>query len=63
MTPADLKAYRARMGFTQGTLAKKLGRHIRTIAGYERGQNTIPRVVELAVIKLAEDWASKDPFE
>lgn len=52
MTPATLKHARARLGLSQTGLARELGLHLRTIAGYERGQNPIPRVVSLAIAYL-----------
>lgn len=52
MTPDAMRAARNRLQLTQTGLAERLGLHIRTIAGYERGQNPIPRHIELAIETL-----------
>lgn len=52
MTPSTLKTARQRLGLSQTALARELGLHLRTIAGYERGQNPVPRHVALAVAYL-----------
>lgn len=52
MTPAAMRAARNRLHLTQTGLAEKLGLHLRTIAGYERGQNPIPHHIGLAIEAL-----------
>lgn len=52
MTPDAMRQARERLRLTQTGLAQKLGLHLRTIAGYERGQNPIPRHIELAIETL-----------
>lgn len=60
MTPAALRAARERLKLTQQGLAERLGLHVRTIAGYERGQNAIPRHIALAIETLETRYA--DPL-
>jgi DNA-binding XRE family transcriptional regulator len=46
--PADFRAWRERMGWTQGQAAAALDLSRRTIIGYEQGKPPIPRTVALA---------------
>lgn len=48
MTAADLKAWRTRLGMTQGKAAAALGLSLRAIQNYEGGFRPIPLPVELA---------------
>lgn len=53
MTPADVVALRARLGWTQQQLADAIGMHVNTVACMERGVKPItPRTV--AVLELVE---------
>lgn len=49
MTPAELKATRARLGLSQPALARLLGVHPLTVSKWERGLHHIPKMVELAL--------------
>lgn len=46
MTPAELLAARERLCMTQRELAEAIGRHVNTVARYERGELDIPPIVE-----------------
>lgn len=48
MTPADLRAFRKRLGLTQTEAAEAMGLTKQAIYLYESGRNPIPRLVELA---------------
>jgi transcriptional regulator with XRE-family HTH domain len=52
MTPDTLKTKRKGLGLSQTALARALGLHLRTIAGYELGHYPVPRHVALAVAYL-----------
>ena len=49
MRKRELVAARAKLGVSQATLAKLIGKHRGTVACYEIGTLAIPRTVELAV--------------
>lgn len=49
MTPADLKALRAKLKWTQQQLADYLQVHKLTVSKWERGTVPIPHMVELAL--------------
>jgi DNA-binding XRE family transcriptional regulator len=55
-----MKQARQRLGLTQTGLAQKLGLHLRTIAGYETGQNDIPHHIGLAIETL--ETRNADPL-
>lgn len=46
MTPAALKAARTRLGFTQRSLAARLGVSRRTVIRYEAGDRPVPGPVK-----------------
>lgn len=52
MEPNDLKAWRAKRGLSQRSLAEAIGYHWRTIQEYEKGAIMIPRKFELVLIGL-----------
>ena len=57
MTPAQLKAWRTRLGITQRAAAAKLGIGFSTLQGYEKGERSgepvrIPLYIELATNHL-----------
>lgn len=52
MTPHDLRAWRARMGWTQRELALALGRTVSWVSKAERGGCAVDRVLELACAAL-----------
>ena len=54
MEPQDLKAWRALHNLTQATAAEALGIGRRTLVGYEQGEASIPRSIELACMHLTE---------
>lgn len=53
MTPADLRAWRAAMGYTQPQAAQALGVSLRTIKAWEGGETAVPAIVPLACAALA----------
>lgn len=53
MTPAELRDAREGLGLTQQQLAETLDVHRMTLARWETGQDTIPRLVALAMDALA----------
>lgn len=53
MTPADLRAWRAAMGYTQPQAAQALGVSLRTIKAWEGGETAVPAIVPLACEALA----------
>jgi predicted transcriptional regulator len=48
MTPAQMRAWRARLRVSRAAAAVLLGMSERALANYEGGERRIPRVVELA---------------
>ena len=56
--PADMQAWRNRLGFTQKSAAERLDITERTIRNYEIGAQPIPRVVALACWALAVSLAA-----
>lgn len=57
MTHTELKAWRARMGWTQKKAAQELGFDQRTLRNYEQGKNQIPHAVALACQWLEQEEA------
>jgi transcriptional regulator with XRE-family HTH domain len=51
--PADLKAWRERLGMTQQQAAVALGLERRTLIRYELGERSIPKAVALACAAIA----------
>ncbi len=49
LTSDELHQRRDGLGMTQAALAKCLGVHVRTISKWERGINTVPPWVDLAI--------------
>ena len=54
MTKDEFKKLRKRAGHTQASIAKEMGVHSRTVTRWEIGEVVIPRVVELALLYIAE---------
>ena len=52
MNPADLKAWRERMGWSQPVLADRLGVHPMTVSKWERGESEPPPFLPLALESL-----------
>jgi transcriptional regulator with XRE-family HTH domain len=52
MTGLDLRAIRERHCMTQAEFAEAIGRSANTVARYERGEMTIPAIVEKLVKAL-----------
>lgn len=55
MNPADLKEWRDRMGWSQPHLAEALGVHPMTVSAWERGEQSFPAYLRLALAKLEEE--------
>lgn len=53
MTPADMRAWRASMGYTQQQAAQALGVSLRTIKAWEAGFAAPPAFLGLACAALA----------
>jgi len=53
VTKDKFKELRKRAGHTQASMAKEMGIHLRTVTRYEIGE-MIPRVVELALLYIAD---------
>jgi len=49
MSPEELRSVRKALGWSQSRLAEALGMSLRSIQGYESGEQAIPRVVALAI--------------
>lgn len=61
MTPADLRAWRAHMDYTQQRAAQELGVSLRTIKAWESGFAAPPEFLALACAALATGlgpWAT-----
>lgn len=54
MTPAELRATRARLGLTQPALAALLGVHPLTVSQWETGRRAIPAFLHLALKQLEQ---------
>jgi transcriptional regulator with XRE-family HTH domain len=52
MTPAELLTARERLCMTQKELAEAIGRHVNTVARYERGELAIPKIVAVLLAQL-----------
>lgn len=60
MTPADLSAWRERMGLSQPGAAKRLSMPVGTYRNYEQGRTAIPDpVAALAAYVEAHGWPVK----
>ena len=58
MTPADLRAWRAHMGYTQQQAAEALGVSLRTVKSWESGFAAPPAFLALACAALAAGLGS-----
>lgn len=71
MSPEDLAAFRARLGWSRNELARRLGMSLSRLAEYEAGQTRskprrpapIPQHVELALRQLEETARPLTPEE
>ena len=54
MTPAEFKAAREELGWTQSTLASALGVTVRAVQYYEAGQRPVPGPVERIVTSVLD---------
>lgn len=56
MTPTEFRERRQFLGYTQESIAERLGLSRRSIQAYESGETTISRVIEMALeaIELEE---------
>jgi transcriptional regulator with XRE-family HTH domain len=59
MDGEELKAARARLGFTQAQLAAELGVHAMTVSKWETGQRGIPEPVARLVQRLVAERRAK----
>lgn len=55
MNPADLKAWRTRMGWSQERLAEALGVHYMTVSKWERGEQESQPYLRLALERLEQE--------
>ncbi len=54
MNAVELRNFRISLGLTQALLARKIGKSLRKISSYERGEAAVPKTVALACEALAE---------
>lgn len=54
MTPAEFKAAREELGWTQSALASALGVTVRAVKYYEAGQRPVPGPVERIVTSVLD---------
>jgi transcriptional regulator with XRE-family HTH domain len=59
LTPRQLKSLRKRLGWSQARLAEALEVHSMTVSKWERGQQPIPKMAELAVRYLVSQESEK----
>lgn len=59
MTPAVLKKWREKLGYTQASLAAEIGVTVTTISRWENGQRAIPKMAEVTM-RLIEDGPMSD---
>ncbi len=54
VTKDEFKRLRKSAGHTQVSLSREMGVHLRTVTRWEIGEVVIPRVVELALLYIAD---------
>jgi len=54
VTKDEFKRLRKSAGHTQASIAKEMGVHLRTVTRWEIGEVVVPRVVELALLFIAD---------
>jgi len=54
VTEDEFRELRKLAGHTQASIAKEMGVHLRTVTRWEIGEVVIPRVVELALLYIAD---------
>ncbi len=59
VTKDEFKRFRKSAGHTQASLSREMGIHIRTVTRWEIGEVVIPRVVELALLYIADKAKKK----
>jgi DNA-binding transcriptional regulator YiaG len=59
MDADEMKAARARLGFTQAQLAAELGVHAMTVSKWETGQRSIPEPVARLVQRMIAERRTK----
>ena len=57
MTPADLRAWRSRLGLSQIRAAALLGVHAVTLCRWERGRAPMPPMLRLACQAITDGFA------
>ena len=57
MTPADLTAWRNRLGLSQSGAAARLNTPVDTYQNWEQGRRRIPGVVEVAMQAVSKETA------
>ena len=59
MTPESFQKARQVLGFTQTKMASELGVSMQTIQAWEQGRNPIARPIEMAVMRLLNQYKPK----
>lgn len=59
MTPAELRAIRARLGLTQAELAERIGVTDRSMRRYESGEHSISRPIAMLIETLSRQPLKK----
>jgi len=59
VTKDEFKKLRKSAGHTQASLSREMGIHIRTVTRWEIGEVDVPRVVELALLYIADKAKKK----
>ncbi len=54
MTEDEFRELRKLAGHTHASISKEMGVHLRTVTRWEIGEVVIPRVVELALLYIAD---------
>ncbi len=54
MTSEEMKAYRAKKGWSQARLAKELEASIHAVQAWEQGKNPIPKLIEKHLLASTE---------
>jgi len=54
-TPDEVREWRTSEGFSQGTLADRLGVSVRTVRNWEKGVHAVPKWLALAALGMKKE--------